>query len=704
MNLFRRSQPVSLRHAAATIFAITAVLPLLLFLHVLWRFEILAQPEAQVGLFLALIVALLGFVLFHRIVHRISALVHSLTGPTPGTSIDIPAASVPGIGLVAEAGQMAESFRRLLEELRASTERLQDLVFKLGTLNDLVEMAGRIPNTQELLGVVLDRTMRTVGATIGSIMLLDSERKTLRVVAARGLPGDLAAGLTTNVGEGIAGKVAALGEPVLVRDIETDARFARPNDPKYGSGSFICLPIRVADRVIGVVNLAKKDYASVENLPGAFTPIDLQFLNALMTYIAYAVDNARLIEEARHAATRLQQVVEDQEVRLTQAQQQMLQAAKLSALGQLVAGVAHELNNPIMAMLGLSELMRDQVPEAIRGEVQLIHDSAQQAQAIVQGLLTFARRRTPERGPVELPKLLQRVIRVTAADLQVAKVALEIDLAPDLPAIHADEGQLQQVLVNLITNARQALADVGGEQRLTIAMKSADADRVQIVVKDTGPGIPADLLPHIFDPFVSTKGTRGTGLGLSISYGIIQEHQGQLSVESTPGRGATFTIELPVGTLAPREDLPEPSAELAGRRILVVEDDARVQRLTCEYLETAACTAIGVPSAEDALAHLTGPLDLVLSDLYLPGIDGFALCKETAARRPDLGDRFVIMTGGVVAEAELEQHGTKVLQKPFSRAQLLAVVREALGANPAMGDRLDDGASRSLESHSRALR
>jgi signal transduction histidine kinase len=684
----RAARSVSLRYVAAAIFALSAIVPLLLFLHVLWRLEALAQTEVQVDLLLALVIALAGFVLFQRTVQRISSVVQGLGITERHTERGLPAtrdAVVPGLGHVAEIGQMAEAFRDLLDDLRASTERLQDLVFKLGTLNEMVEVAGRIPNMQELLGVVLDRTMQTVGATIGSIMLLDADGLTLRVVAAKGLPEAHLDGVVVKVGEGVAGKVLALGQPVLVEDIERDPRFGQPNNPRYGNGSFISVPIRVQNRMIGVVNLARKSGGAGSTLadPRSFNTTDLQFLNALMSYIGYAVDNARLIEEARQAATRLQRVVEDQQLRLTLAQQQMVRSAKLSALGQLVAGVAHELNNPLMVVLGLGELLNDRAPADLRDLVQQIHEAAEQARGIVRGLLTFARQQPLERRAIDVAQLIDKVLKVTGADLQLARVTVAKPIEPDLPPLWADEGQLQQVLVNLVTNARQAMSDMVGERRLRITVTRADAERLRIAVEDTGPGIKPELLPHIFDPFVTTKGAEGTGLGLSISYGIIQEHQGELSVESAPGRGARFTIELPFGTPSSTYDAaPAVPVRLAGKRVLVVEDDPAVQSLARGYLEAAGCTAAGASTAEEGLARLEASMDLILADLHLPGADGFTFYQAATARHPELSDRFVMMTGGVVTDVQqtwLRDRAIRLLAKPFSREQLLDVALRRAG-------------------------
>src|SRR5262249_33291022 len=359
-------------------------------------------------------------------------------------------------------------------ELRASTERLQDLVFKLGTLNDLVEMAAKIPKVEDLLAHVLERTMRAVSASIGSIMLFDRERQVLRVAVGRGLDMEHA----HSQGEGIAGKVGELGEAVLVEDVEKDPRFAKINDPKYGGGSFICVPLRVGERIVGVVNLAKK-----EQTPGAasqpFTPTDLQFLNALMTYTAYAVDNARLFQEAREAAQRLQEVVEDQKLRLTLAQQQMLETAKLSALGELVAGVAHELNSPLTVLVGTTDLLEETAPAELQQHVELMKEALVSARAVVRGLLTFGRRTPLEQTRVSPVELRDKVLALTAGELRVAEVKVDKDIDPDVPHVWADGHQLQQVLVNLITNAKHAMESEVGERHLSISLRRSGPDHIR---------------------------------------------------------------------------------------------------------------------------------------------------------------------------------------------------------------------------------
>jgi len=689
---------VRLREAASTIFALTAILPLLVFVYFMWRFRLLESTEAQLGIFFALAVALLGYVLFRRLTQRVAdlgrALGQAVIAPPaaadksaahaqkPVASKGSATAAVPGLGQVNEIGEIAQAFGRMLVELRASTERLEDLVFKLGALNDMVEMAARIPRIEDLLSHVLERTMRAVSAGIGSIMLLDRERRTLRVAVGRGLQEAGRGPVEVKVGEGIAGKVVEMGEAVVVEDIEKDPRFGQASDPRYGGGSFICMPLRVAERIVGVVNLAKKEVAP--GTTGVFSQTDLQFLNALATYTAYAVDNARLFEEAQQAAQRLQEVVEDQKLRLSLAQQQMIQAAKLSALGELVAGVAHELNNPLTVLVGASDILEQQAPEELKEYAQMIREATDAARHIVRGLLTFGRQMPLERRHVMVDELIEKVLALTSADLRIESVKVDRDMAADLPPVWADGNQLQQVLVNLVTNAKQAMAELPeAERRLKVATRALGPDRVRISVEDTGPGIPADVLPKIFDPFVTTKGSAGTGLGLSISYGIIREHGGQIRADSRPGHGATFTIDLPVGS-AGGSTLAEagPTVHLDGKRILIVEHDQAVQKILLEHLEPTGCTALTVARADEARQHLRDGIDLVVADFHLDGVDWLELLGQVAARGTAVGHRFIFITAGPVGEAAdkaLRAAGAALLYKPFTGAQFLDAVRATAG-------------------------
>ena len=546
------SRPVSLRQAAAIVFALASVLPLLVLLALLSRFELLTKTEAQLSLFLALLVAVLGFVVFRRLVARISKLAQAVeTAKPPDGGPPAGESRVPGLGTVAEVVQIREAFNRMLEDLRGATERLEDLVFKLVTLNEMVELAARIPKMPDLLALVLERTMRTVKAGVGSIMLLDRERQTLRIVAARGLPDDILRGVEVPLGAELAGTVAQRGEPILVENLEADPQFAAASDPKYGGGSVISVPVRVGDRIIGVINLAKKEYGAIS--PGdsrSFSPIDLQFLNALMTYVAYALDNARLLEETRQSAKRLQEVIDE----LKATQEQLVRGETLQALGVLASGVTHHLNNLLAVTLGRIQFLLRKVEEpGFRSSLEVAERAALDAADVVRQVRGFSQAQpVVEMVPVDLNQLAQEVLELTRPhwedEPQLRGIQIQASLeAGHIPPVPGDPASLREVLMSLLLNAVDALPQ-GGQ----ITVKTwASAHGVQCAVTDTGVGMSEEIRRRALEPFFTTKGPKSTGLGLSVTYGIIQRHGGDLAVESTESRGTTVTIRLPVAQGAP---------------------------------------------------------------------------------------------------------------------------------------------------------
>ncbi|MBM3819426.1 MAG: response regulator [Acidimicrobiia bacterium] len=685
--------PFSLRRAAATIFALSAILPLLVFFYFLRGSELVAETEVQIGLFVALVTALLGFLVFQGMMGRISKLARTVVDARPADLVAPPQAespAVPGLGPVAEIGHIADAFSRMLVDLRGATDRLEDLVFKLSMLNEMVELVAKIPKIQDVLDLVLERTMRTVRASIGSIMLVDEERRTLRIAAARGLPEDVIANTEVGVGEGVAGKVALLGEPILVDDIEQDPRFAKSSDPKYGGSSFICMPVRVGGRIIGVINLSRKEYGAISPPDlRAFSPTDLQFLSALMAYIAAALDNARLLEEARQATLRLQQVVESQQLRLTLTQQQILQSEKLSALSRVVAGVAHELNNPLFIVKGQTDLLHQELEGRPAVErVDKIARAAERCARIVRSFLTLARQRTPERGQVRLNQVVHEAVEPMAASLRADDVQVVLDLADDLPDLWADPDQLHQVVVNLVTNAHHAMRETPPPRQLTLATwYDAEQERVSVAVADTGPGIRPEIRYRIFEPFFTTKASsEGTGLGLSVCHGIIEAHGGTITLDNRPEQGARFLVALPLGRAlgaTSQAGVAEPASPVRGRAVLVVDDEIEVAEVLAHMLLADGHQVERAANGNLALAQLRQrTYDVILCDIKMPELDGPGLYREVEHRYPGLQRRFIFLTGDTLStdtQAFLGRIGAPCLSKPFTWAELQRLLQATLG-------------------------
>ena len=339
-------------------------------------------------------------------------------------------------------------------------------------------------------------------------------------------------------------------------DIEKDARFAKINDPKYGTGSFICMPVRVGDRVIGVINLAKKEDASTSPpTPRPFSPTDLQFLTALLTYIGYAVDNARLLHEAQQSATQLQNVVDD--LRATQAQ--LVRGETLSAIGKLASGMAHHLNNLFAVILGRLETLQSKVPDPeARRYLEIVQRAAQDGAEVVRRVQRFSRVQPVSRTmPVDLNQLAQEVLDLTRPRWHNEALLrqIRIDTALDLGSIQPVAGELaplREVLMNLVLNAIDAMPDGG-----RLGVKTwADEQGVHCDVSDSGAGMSDEVRQRALDPFFTTKGPKSTGLGLSVTYGIIQRHNGKLEIDSAPGKrdhGAHHAAPRPA-RLRPRRD------------------------------------------------------------------------------------------------------------------------------------------------------
>ena len=665
------SKAMSLREAAAVIFVLVAVLPLMLFVAFLSVSDLITKTEAQFAAFMAVIIACLGFVVFRRLVDQIARLAREVNLPILADE-PLPDATQPGrvpaLGQVAEIGQLAGAFHQMLEDLRASTQRLEDLVFKLGTLNEVVELSARIPKIQDLLASVLQSTMRAVRANIGSIMLLNQEELTLRIAASRGLPEGLQDEAEIRVGEGIAGRVAQVGEPIIVDDIETDPRFAKLNDPRYGTGSFMCMPVRVGDRVIGVLNLAKKEDQSGGSVIRAFTPTDLQFLNALMTYIGYAVDNARLLDEAQDAARKLQSVVDD--LKATQAQ--LVRGETLSAIGKLASGMAHHLNNLFAVILGRLETLLVKVPDQeARRYLEIVQRAAQDGAEVVRRVQRFSRVQPVSRTvPVDLNQLAQEVLELTRPRWHNEALLrqIRVDTALDLGAIRPVAGELaplREVLMNLLLNGIDAMPG-GGRLIFKTWMTGPD---VHCSVSDTGAGMSEEVRHRALDPFFTTKGPKSTGLGLSVTYGIVQRHNGKLEIESTPGRGTTVTITLPaMGTTMPAPAASPALATPSQLRVLIVDDEPEVRSALADMLGIAGHTAFQAAGGREALAWLEAgqPVDLVLTDMGMPGMMGSEVARAIRGRWPHL--KIGLMTGwdeteGLVADATSIVDFT--LAKPF---------------------------------------
>jgi len=360
---------------------------------------------------------------------------------------------------------------------------------------------------------------------------------------------------------------------------------------------------------------------------------------------------------------------------------QLIQSEKLAAVGQLVSGVAHELNNPLTSIAGLSEFLLEQtgLGQKDRGHLQVIHEQAERAGRIVRNLLTFARKGPAERARVDLNDVVRRTISLMSYDLRLKDIAIDKTLAAGLPDVLGDRHALQQVTLNLLTNAAHAVAQNPPGRPRTIRVDTSFDDRVRVRVADSGPGIPDAVVANLFTPFFTTKEPgQGTGLGLSISYSIMEARGGRITLERPPEGGAVFLMELPPApagagpgaTVAPP---PIPAAARVKRMILLVDDDPGVRRMVKALFgrEGHSVDVARTPQQAIDMARARG-YDLILADIQASA-RGKLFVEALVESNPGLRDRTLVATGDIrpATEETLARLGLRYVRKPFNLRDLL---------------------------------
>ncbi len=370
---------------------------------------------------------------------------------------------------------------------------------------------------------------------------------------------------------------------------------------------------------------------------------------------------------------------------------QLLQAEKLAALGQTVSGVAHELNNPLATILTWSERLAGRSLDSVtkRG-IDTILSESERAAKIVRNLLTFSRKRHTTRSMVDVNQVVRETLSLRAYDQRVSNVTTIDGLATGLPQVFADPHHLKQVLLNLIINAEQAMLSTNGRGTLIVrSWHDAEKDSVVLEINDDGPGVPDDVQSKIFDPFFTTKSVgKGTGLGLTVAHALVQDHGGQIRVTSTPGKGASFYVELPTGTGIPKPAAPPAPQQAAaatvgaGAPVLVVEDEPALAEAVADALTDAGFRVDRAADGQEALERVNASVyDLVICDLKMPRVDGQTFYRTVAETMPSLTHRIVFVTGDVAgtdAELFLEETGCRWLAKPFRLGDLLSVARDVV--------------------------
>lgn len=539
-------------------------------------------------------------------------------------------------------------------------------------LQRLSRTAASILDLRQLTSMLLDEVTNTMHISKAGI-LVKEEMGEFRLVAQRGAAAegcDLKLRRDHPIARWLASK-----EGLLTRDdVDTMPQFkalwGRERGDLERLGAELLVPLRAKGELVGIFALGPK--LSEET----YSADDQITLTTLANHAAVALENARLFSDLKQSL---------QELKQTRAQ--LIQADKLSALGQMIAGVAHEINNPLTTIMGYAQLLQgEKLSDQVKRDLERISEAAKRSQRVVQNLLTFARAYEPRKEYIDINQVIEETLALRSYQLKVNNIEVVKRLKGNLPWTVADRYQLQQVFLNLINNAQQAMAEQGGG-RLTLRSELRGGDTIRVTVSDTGPGIPEEIMPKIFDPFFTTKEVgKGSGLGLSVSYGIVSEHGGRSWAESDEGKGTTFIVELPVR----REVMPV--AELAveveeergpeGKRILIIDDEEDIVALLVQLLREEGHRVSAALNGQEALRRMAEKdYDLIISDVKMPTLDGRKLYEHIKATNPELVESIVFITGDTASadtKAFLKEIGNLRLEKPFDIEELRGAIREAL--------------------------
>jgi len=576
--------------------------------------------------------------------------------------------------------------RHISEKMKCRYEEALSQLCLISRINSLVALLDDMPSLcLSLIAAIIEFTP----AENCSIMLSDPETGNLRLFVAKGksdsgsIFGPGMAATVISSGEGAAGWVAENEESVCIDDCEADDRFVDLKSSAKKIGSLISAPIASEHGVMGVINCS-------HSKKGQFREIDKQNVTLVADHAAVLLQKATAAEQAKTGHRDLKRQLEEKrracgetEIKFAAIQEQLYRSEKFVTLGELLAGVAHELNNRVAPILIYSQMLQQSVTDAqdIK-RLQIIEESAMGAKAILESLLSHSREGSHKKEAVNLNQTLQSTLTLINYKIRNQGIELSVDISPHLPPVKVNEKQMAQVFLNIINNAIHAMKP--GDGKLTIR-STFDMENIHIMIADSGPGIPEKLTEKIFDSFFTTKEAgKGTGLGLSISKRYVEENGGRLSVENLPTGGAAFVIEMPT-----MEMLSEPSRENARferqsnapAKILVVDDDSTIRDVIRDVLGPSYNVEFATDGRDATIKIENDPFDLLVVDYHMPGFDGKQLYEWIARNHPYLRNRIIFSTGDIYHETIrefIESTGCGCLVKPFSTANLRETISGAL--------------------------
>ena len=539
---------------------------------------------------------------------------------------------------------------------------------ELNALNAMATIANQSFDLDEILNLTLRHLVTLFAAETGSIYLADSDSPVLRRRAGWGHRSEARARFSeVRFPDGF-------GELILRSRTEVVTPEYLPHLPPLvadfvradGLRSWIWVLLWVKDKPVGIVGVSSREARE-------FAASDENLLVAIGRQLATTIEKVRLYEETCRAY---------EDLRLTQ--EQLLQSEKMSAVGQLISGVAHELNNPLTAILGYAQLLEGEgLNERSRDFVSKLFKQAQRTHRVVQNLLSFARQRKPEEVQVDVRRVVEETLALRDYDFKVNNIGVERHIEANLPAVKADPHQLEQVFLNIINNAVDAMLETERGGLLTVRVFAQDG-QVWAEFQDSGPGIKDPK--RIFDPFFTTKSVgKGTGLGLSICYGIVKEHGGEITATNSPEGGAVLQVRLPAAArVAPEAPVPVVSRrEVIQGRLLLVEDEEAVLEFERDVLAGAGAEVIAVRTVADAKARLAdGRVDGVIMNGRMPGEMSVRDWHMWLASNHPGTEKRILFTFAHVIDSEtrnyMEKEGLPSLVKPFEVGDLIETARMLL--------------------------
>jgi len=573
-------------------------------------------------------------------------------------------------------------------EMKHRYEEALSQLCLIGRINEHVSLLDDMPSLcMSIISTVLEFTP----AENASIMLNDSETGSVRLFVAKGkgdrgsfIGRDQADATIMTLGEGVAGLVAEKGEIICINDCESDSRFVDLKAAGKKVSSLISAPIASDDDVLGVINCS-------HSRKSQFREIDKQNIALVADHAAVLVQRALALQQSRNTSLELQAQLrgksaseKDARDKLAEMQEQLYRSEKFVTLGEMVAGIAHELNNRVAPILIYSQMLQQSVFDAQDTKrLQIIEESAKGAKAILETLLTYSREGTQEKDAFNINQILHNALTLTEYRIRNQGIVLSVDLSPHLPPAKIDDNQMAQVFLNIINNAIHAMEPEGGKLSVRSACEGSD---IRITIADSGPGISEELAERIFNPFFTTKEEgKGTGLGLSISKRYIEENGGGIRVERSSLGGASFVITLPGVELKmkPSNGNGQQAEDNDKKvKILVVDDDSTIRDVIRDILgsEYEVKYATGGRDATEKIGA-DPPFDLVVIDYHMPEFDGKDLYEWIEDNHPPLKNRVIFSTGDIFHDKThtfIDSTGCSCLVKPFTTKGLRETVSNAL--------------------------